>query len=355
MSAANISPATAKAAKQALAATADEVLADMVFVESPGADSDPAARLGLAPGAAGRGDGARRFFDALERIKADPSPDVRLLELLHACLALGFQGGPRQAAPGGAAPLQYIRRDLYARLRKAAPPPPRDLSPRWRGQPLASRAARVSTPFWVAASLAGLLLFGVFVGLRVALGDRAEAVAAALASLNSPAPVSISRKTAVAPPPALTETPAQTAQLDHIRTVLEPDIAAGRLDMDATAKEIVIRIPDRVLFQPGGATLRDDARSLLTYIALALDGDESAIEVLGRADGKRISHARFATNFELSLERAKAVAALLRQSLSHPERVATRGERADAPIAANKAVDDPGKTGRIEILTLRGD
>jgi type VI secretion system protein ImpK len=348
MIAAKVPPATAKAAKRALAATADEVLADL-----PGFDRNPATLPNVRPGA-GRGDGALLFFDALERIKADPSPDVRLLELLHACLALGFQGA-QQALPGGAAPLQFIRRDIYARLRRAAPPPPRDLSPRWRGQPHPSRALRVSAPFWVAAGLVGLLVFGVFMGLRVTLSDRAEAVALALTSVNPPTPVSIGRKTAVAPPPALPETPVQTAQLDHIRTVLEPDIAAGRLSVDATPKEIVIRIPDRVLFQPGRTTLRDVARPLLSYIALALDADDSALRVVGRADERRMSNARFATNFELSLDRAKAVAVLLRQSLSHPERVAAEGKGADAPIPSNDASDDPGKTRRIEIIALRSD
>ncbi len=327
MSAARVSPAEASAAKLALRATADEVLANL-----PAADLDLAAQADAA-NFSRREESLRGFFVELGRVKADPKAHVRLLELYHACLALGFQGAD-QARSGGDASLQAIRRDLYAALRKASPPPPDDLSPRWRGLPLASRAARLRIPVWAAAGLAGLLLFGVFIGLRVSLGARAGAAAAALASLNPPTPVSIIRKSAVASPPPLLETPERAAQLDHIRLVLEPDIAAGTLSVDQTANEIVIRIPDRVLFRPGRTAIRDEARPLLTYIALAFEADDGAVKVIGRSDAGPMSPIRFATSFELALNRAEAVAALLRQSLSRPERVEARGEGPEAQSAS---------------------
>ena len=36
--------------------------------------------------------GGVRFFEILDRLKADPLANYPVLELQHACLALGFQG-----------------------------------------------------------------------------------------------------------------------------------------------------------------------------------------------------------------------------------------------------------------------
>lgn len=346
MTAAGVPPTEANRAKSALCATADEVLASL-----PEADRASAAEPGLMTRFFGQSNGGRRFFDELKRAKADPETHYQLLELFLACLALGFEG-PRQTLPSAGALLQDVRQDLYELLQKAAPVPPRELSPHWQGQTLASRAVRARTPFWTAAALICLVLFGVFTGLRIALAHRAEAAAEALISLNPRTRASIGRKVAVAPPsPTLTP----SAQLEHIRTVLEPNIAAGTLSVDATANQLVIRIADRVLFQPGRATLLDDARPLMTYIALALDDDSGAVKVVGRSDDRRISNARFASNFELSLERAKVVAALLKRSLSHPERVEAEGKGADAPIAANDTAEGRDANRRVEIIVPRAD
>jgi len=347
MSVAGVPPAEAKVAKYILCATADEVLANL-----PGADLDPAPQPGLVTHFFGESKSGRRLLDEFNRLKARPKAHSQLLELFHACLALGFQDADR-TLPEGAATLQNIRRSLYELLRKATPAPPRHLSPHWEGQPLASRAARA--PFWAAASLMALLLFGVFIGLRITLANRAEAAAEAMISLNPLTPVSISRKAAVAPPPAPSPTPAQASQLEHVRTVLDPQIAAGALSLEPTANQIVIRIPERVLFQPGTATIRDDVRPLMIYIALALDDDKGAIKVAGHSDDRPSANARFASNFELSLERAKTVGALLKQSLLNPERVEVEGRGSDSPIASNDTVEGRDKNRRIEIVAPRSE
>lgn len=349
MLAAGIAAADVDTAKFVLCATADEVLANL-----PGADQAPARRSGLLTRFFGESDGSRRFFDELDRVKENAKAHCALLELFHVCLALGFQGTQR-TLPGGAATLQDIRADLHERLQGARPAPPRSLSPRWEGQSIPGHAARLRIPVWTAAGVVGLVLFLVFVTLRMSLGNRAEAAATVMTTLNPTTPVTIGRKVAVAPPPSPPPTPAQASQLDHIRKVLEPHIAAGSLGVEATANQIVIHITDRVLFQPGKATVLDDVRPLMMYIALALDDEKGPIKVVGHSDNKPISNARFSSNFELSLERAKTVAALLGQSLSHPERVEAEGKGADVPIATNETVEGRAKNRRVEIIVLRGD
>jgi type VI secretion system protein ImpK len=349
MRAVGVAPEDVDTAKYVLCATADEVLANL-----PDEDRNPALQSGLMTRFFGENNQGSRFFDELDRVKQDAPARHQLLELFQACLALGFQGG-RQTLPGGAATLQDLRHNLSEVLQKSAPAPERQLSPRWEGQPLASHAVSLRVPLWTAAGLAALIVFTNFVGLRLSLGRRAEAAAETLTSLNPQTPVSIARKVAVAPPPAPPPTQAQASQLDHIRKVLEPNIDAGALSVDSSANQIVIHITDRALFQPGRATVLDDVRPLMMFIALALDDEKGAVKVVGHSDNTPISNARFASNFELSLERAKVVGALLKQSLSRPERVEVEGKGADVPIASNDTPEGRNKNRRVEIVVPRSD
>jgi type VI secretion system protein ImpK len=346
---AGIGAADVMTAKYALCASADEVLANL-----PGDDRAPAQRSGLMTRFFGENDGRRRFFDELDRLKEHPQANRDLLGLFHACLALTFHGATT-SLPGGTATLQAIRDDLFDLLEQDKAKAALALSPRWQGQPLPSHAARLRVPLWTVAGLAGLVLFLVFMGFRMSLGQRSETAATALTDLTPSSPVAIGRKAPVAPPPAPPPSKAQVSQIEHIRKVLEPNISAGALNVEATANQIIIHITDRVLFQPGKATVLEDVRPLIMYIALALDDAKGPIKVVGHSDNIPISNARFASNFELSLERAAVVGALLKQNLSQPERVEVEGKGADVPIAPNDTADGRAKNRRVEIVMPRLD
>lgn len=346
---AGVSPEEVKTAKYVLCASADEVLANLPAEERGGS-----TQSGLTTRFFGENSGGRQFFDELDRVESDPRAHIDLLELFHACLLLAFQGG-RRGGQSGAAALEAISDDLSALLPKSGPAAPEALSPRWQGQPLAGHAVRLRAPLWAVAGMVGLLLFCAFIGFRMSLSRRAEAVAQSIGALNPLTPVTLGRKVAVAPPPAPPPTPAQASQLEHIRDVLAPNIAAGTLSVEPSANQIVIRIVDRGLFQPGKSAILDDVKPLMMYVAMALDDDKGAIKVVGHSDNIPIGNTRFASNFELSLERAKVVAALLKQSLSHPERVETEGKGADAPIAPNDTPEGRAKNRRVEIVVPRSD
>ncbi len=348
MRASGVAVKEANTAKYVLCATADEVLAHL-----PAEDQIEGRRSGLMTRFFGESNDARRFFDELDRVKADGKAQANLLELFHACLALGFQG-TQQSLPGGAATLGDVRHGVYELLQKAIPRP-KALSLRWEGQPLASHAVRPRVPFWTAAGLVGLLLFGIFITMRVSLGNRAEAVSEAMTALNPATPVTIGRKLVVAPPPPPPPTEKQESQIAHIRAALGPQLTAGALSVEPSANQIVIHITDRVLFQPGKTTVLDDVRPLIREIAVALDDEKGVLKIVGHSDNTPIANARFASNFELSLERANVFAALLKQSLSHPGRIETQGKGADVPIASNDTVEGRGKNRRVEILVPRSD
>ena len=84
-----------------------------------------------------------KFFQELDRAKQNPAVNLGLLEIMHACLSLGFEGVYRASSSGGAGALQGVRRDLYETIRRVQPKTIEDLSPHWRGQTIGSSASRL--------------------------------------------------------------------------------------------------------------------------------------------------------------------------------------------------------------------
>jgi type VI secretion system protein ImpK len=145
-----------------------------------------------------------------------------LLELMHACLALGFQGIHRTSA-GGAANLQTIQRNLFETLRRVKQPD-QELSPRWQGQALASQIARFKVPVWSVAAIAGVALLGLYFVLRALLGGNAEAAASALLSVHPKGELGIVRKGLLGPAAAA---PAASAAAKVCAAVQPPIVCHG--------------------------------------------------------------------------------------------------------------------------------
>jgi type VI secretion system protein ImpK len=334
----------ANVAKYILCATADDIVQNI-----PTEDRHVWTQYSMLSRFFGERIGGVRFFAELDRAKPDPVVSYPLLELFHSCLALGFQGLHRHS-PSGQTALQQIQRNLYETLRRVRPKVVRDLSPRWQGQALANRSSRVRVPVWTVAAVTAVALFGLYILLRTLLGDGSEAAAAATAVLHPRDKVEIARRI-FTPPPA----PAAIGQCDRIMAALGPEIAAGRISCAATGNQIIIRVGDLILFESGEAIVKPQFKPVAERIAAVLDKESGFVRVVGHTDSRPIKTVRFASNFELSVERAKAVAALLRQRLAQPDRVTTDGKGADQPIASNSTPEGRAKNRRVEILIPRTD
>ena len=182
-------------AKYVLCATADDIVQNM-----PVEDRQIWTRYSMLSRFFGERVGGVRFFDELDSAKADPALNYPVLELMHACLALGFEGIHRTSV-GGSSALQGIQRTLYETLRRIKSRSTDELSPHWQGQALAARASLRRIPVWAIASVLAVFLFGFFITLRLLLATEAETVTAALASLTPDGPVAIDRPIDAPPPP----------------------------------------------------------------------------------------------------------------------------------------------------------
>src|SRR5208282_2199769 len=198
-------------AKYALAACADDIVQNL-----PSEDSRIWTQYSMLVRFFNERMGGLRFFKELDRAKQNPAVNLGLLEVMHVCLSLGFEGVYR--ASGGPGALQTIRRDLYETIRRAQPKTIEDLSPHWRGQNIALAGSRFHVPVWAVAACAGVILFGAYVFLRNALSGKAEALAIEMAQVHPDTELAIARETAVKPPPP---PPSGTStQLQRIRAAL---------------------------------------------------------------------------------------------------------------------------------------
>jgi type VI secretion system protein ImpK len=349
---AGISEAQATQAKYILCATADDIVQNI-----PTEDRHVWTQYSMLSRFFGERIGGVRFFEELDRAKMDPLINYPVLELQHACLALGFQGVHRTSS-GGAAALQQIQRNLYETLRRVRPRVNLDLSPHWRGQELASNATKVRVPPWAVASVLALLLFGLYVMFRLWLSGGAELTSDAFANLHPTNKLALMRRV-VAPPPPPPPPPPQPVdrltQLQRIRKALAPEIAAGLVSADQNATRIFIRVGDLVLFKPGQTEVLESFRPVIPRIAASLDGEPGNIKVVGHTDNTPIKTIRFPSNWQLSIERARTVGNLLKHYLGHPDRIEIDGKGAQMPIASNDTAQGRARNRRVEITIPRAD
>jgi type VI secretion system protein ImpK len=334
-------------AKYALAATADDIVQNL-----PTDDRQLWTKYSMLVRFFGERTGGVRFFQELDRAKQNPALNLGLLEVMHACMCLGFEGVYR-TSPGGVGTLQGIRRDIYETIRRVQSKTIEDLSPHWRGQTIALAGSRFRVPVWSAAALACLILLGVYLLLRNFLSDEAEALALKMANLQPSGEVTIARETIVKPPP---DPPARAStQLQRIRAALADEIMRGKLSADQNATSIIIRIGNLVLFPSGEAKVNASFAPIAAKIARTLEKEPGGIHIDGYSDTDPIKTVTFPSNWELSEARAKSVASILKPELSKPDRVAVSGKGEQNPIAANDTAENKSKNRRVEISIPRAD
>ena len=90
-----------------------------------------------------------------------------------------------------------------------------------------------------------------------------------------------------------------------------------------------------LLFTSGEATVLDELQADRGPIAATLDKEPGHIRIVGHTDNAPIMHRALPIELRTSVERAKAVAALLKPAITQPERIEVDGKGADSPIATN--------------------
>ena len=340
---AGVSAEQVRAAKYIVCATADDIVQNI-----PTDERHVWTQYSMLSRFFGERVGGVRFFEELDKAKIDPSGNYDLLELIHACLGIGFQGLHRTTG-GGAASLQQIQRNLYELLRRTRAPS-REVSPRWQGQAIAAEAFRPRMPLWAAGALVGAVLLGLFLLLRTLLVGNAEATATDLVGLHPATEIGIQRRIYAPPPPP--PPPPPESQAGSYQEALKSEIADKSIAVIESGNQIVLRVA-AALFPPADARVKPEFAGMIKRLAAQIEKGSGPVKVVGHTDAFPIKTVLFPSNFVLSEMRAKAVAEILKSGLTKPDRVQIEGKGADVPIDTNKTAAGRARNRRVDIVVPR--
>ena len=323
--------------RYALCTVIDEAVASMPWGASP-----EWARQSLLVTLHREGFGGEKFFQLLDKAMEDPCRNIDLLELMYVCLALGFEGR-YSLADNGHAQLERVRERLHIVIRRERGEFERELSGHWQGRQRrpAARVRRLSA--WIVLAAVAVPLCACYTAFALVLAGRSDPVFGALAAIR-PQPGDVQR---VPPPAAAPVAP-------RLKPLLAAAILADRLEVneDATSSHVIIH-GDK-FFDPGSAEIRPELLSVVGHIAAAIDQVPGVVLVSGHTDDQPMRRSlRFPSNYELSLERARGVAALLAQA-APGHAIRSEGLADSQPLASNATPQGRARNRRVEITLRRG-
>jgi len=117
--------------------------------------------------------------------------------------------------------------------------------------------------------------------------------------------------------------------------------------------ELVLRLPEKLMFDRGEAILRAEGGEALVAIAEELTERPVRVRVEGHTDSIPIHTPRFPSNWELSQSRAMAVVRFfLEDGKIAPSRLAAAGYGEHHPIASNDTVEGKAQNRRVDIIVV---
>lgn len=117
--------------------------------------------------------------------------------------------------------------------------------------------------------------------------------------------------------------------------------------------DIVITIPDQLLFNSGEASIRTEALPFLEGLGSSIVELNRYTKVEGHTDNVPIRTAQFPSNWELSAARAVMVVRVLSELYAVPTKhLAAVGMADTKPLTANADVEQRAKNRRVEVVIL---
>ena len=135
-------------------------------------------------------------------------------------------------------------------------------------------------------------------------------------------------------------------QLDKQAAELNRDLS-GNIDVVNTGSELVVTMPQDILFDFDSAALRPDLRADLNVLAASLnDYPDTTVDVIGHTDN--VGDASY--NQDLSRRRAQSVTRVLSNSGVESWRLRAIGRGEAEPVATNQTEEGRRQNRRVEII-----
>ena len=137
---------------------------------------------------------------------------------------------------------------------------------------------------------------------------------------------------------------------------LEKQILDGSVEMESLGQQLTIRIRENGSFSAGSAFLQPQFQPVLRKIGTLLADVPGEKEISGHSDGQHIANELYRSNWDLSAQRAVAVAEAMRTAPGFDEsRMSVVGKADTDPIVENATTpSDRAQNRRVEININQG-
>jgi chemotaxis protein MotB len=146
---------------------------------------------------------------------------------------------------------------------------------------------------------------------------------------------------------------ARAAQFRKLVTQFKTLTDAGKLQVEIRENRMIVRLGDKILFDPGRTDLKPEGKDALTQVTSVLKGLQNRnFQVAGHTDNIPIKSAKFRSNWDLSTARAVEVVNFMIVAGMEPKRLSAAGYAAESPVAPNDTPENKAKNRRIEITLV---
>lgn len=143
--------------------------------------------------------------------------------------------------------------------------------------------------------------------------------------------------------------------LKKVAQQLEKQILDGAIEVESLGQQITIRIRENGSFSAGSAFLQPQFVPIIRQIGALLADMPGEIEVSGHSDSQQISNELYRSNWDLSAQRAVAVAEELRLAKGFDDsRMRVVGKADTAPLAQGDDAAALSRNRRVEISINQG-
>ena len=149
----------------------------------------------------------------------------------------------------------------------------------------------------------------------------------------------------------------ETAELmKKVAQQLQKQILDGSIEMESLGQQITIRIQENGSFSAGSAFLQPQFKPILRTIGELLADVPGEVEVSGHSDNQQISNELYRSNWDLSAQRAVAVAEELRRAPGFDEnRMLVVGKASTVPLVDEASTPaERARNRRVEININQG-
>jgi chemotaxis protein MotB len=145
-------------------------------------------------------------------------------------------------------------------------------------------------------------------------------------------------------------TPAIAQVRERIEQELAGAITAGRLEIGADERGLVLSLPESATFPVASAEVTPAAQALIDRVAATLEPLEVSVRIEGHTDDTPIRTARYTSNWELSTARASAVVARFIDQRVDPRRLSAAGYGEFHPRASNGSAAGRASNRRVDVV-----